>query len=87
MEQTGKQNKDSKPMSQFKNLVFEGGGVKGIAYSGALQVLEQQNIMSDIKRVAGTSAGAITAALVALGANGKDVAEIVGRHQIPGIHG
>jgi NTE family protein len=65
-------------MSQFKNLVFEGGGVKGIAYSGALQVLEQQNIMPDIKRVAGTSAGAITAALVALGANSKDVAEIVG---------
>ena len=45
-------------MSQFKNLVFEGGGVKGIAYAGALQVLEQQTIMPDIKRVAGTSAGA-----------------------------
>lgn len=65
-------------MSQFKNLVFEGGGVKGIAYAGALQVLQQQNILSGIKRVAGTSAGAITAALVALGANAKDVEEIVG---------
>ena len=65
-------------MSQFKNLVFEGGGVKGIAYAGALQVLEQQNILPDIKRVAGTSAGAITAALVALGATAKDVEEIVG---------
>ena len=45
-------------MLQFKNLVFEGGGVKGIAYAGALQVLETQNGMPDIKRVAGTSAGA-----------------------------
>lgn len=70
-------------MSQFKNLVFEGGGVKGIAYSGALQVLEsppnnQASVMPDIKRVAGTSAGAISAALVALGATSKDVENIVG---------
>ena len=65
-------------MSQFKNLVFEGGGVKGIAYAGALEVLEAQKILAEIQRVAGTSAGAITAALVALGASSKDVAEIVG---------
>src|SRR5215510_11726969 len=65
-------------MSQFRNLVFEGGGVKGIAYAGALEVLEQQNIMPDIKRVAGTSAGAITATLVALGADSAKVASIVG---------
>jgi NTE family protein len=25
----------------FKNLVFEGGGVKGIAYVGALEVLDE----------------------------------------------
>jgi len=65
-------------MSQFKNLIFEGGGVKGIAYAGALRVLEQQNIVSDIKRAAGTSAGAITAALIALGAASQDVQKIVG---------
>ncbi len=65
-------------MSQFKNLVFEGGGVKGIAYAGALQVLEAQGIIPEIQRVAGTSAGAITAALVALGASSQDVFNIVG---------
>jgi len=65
-------------MPQFKNLVFEGGGVKGIAYAGALQILEQQKILPDIRRVAGTSAGAISAVLVALGANSQDVEEIVG---------
>jgi NTE family protein len=65
-------------MSQFRNLVFEGGGVKGIAYAGALEILESQKVVADIRRVAGTSAGAITAALVALGATSKDVAEIVG---------
>ncbi len=50
----------------FRNLVFEGGGVKGIAYIGALQKMEQRGILTGIRRVGGTSAGAITAVLVAL---------------------
>lgn len=50
----------------FRNLVFEGGGVKGTAYAGALEVLDQQGILPKIDHVAGTSAGAITALLVAL---------------------
>lgn len=50
----------------FTNVVFEGGGVKGIAYGGALEVLEQQEILPQVDHVAGTSAGAITATLVAL---------------------
>jgi NTE family protein len=51
----------------FKNLIFEGGGVKGIAYLGALEVLEAKGILAKIKRVGGTSAGAINAGLLALG--------------------
>ena len=50
----------------FRNLVIEGGGVKGIAYAGAFEVLEQQGILEQVGPVAGTSAGAITATLVAL---------------------
>lgn len=65
-------------ISQFRNLVFEGGGVKGIAYAGAIQVLETQGILPNVSRVAGTSAGAITATLLALGAGSKDIASIVG---------
>ena len=61
----------------FRNLVFEGGGVKGIAYGGALHELEQRGILSDIKRVAGTSAGAITAVLLAVGYTHKEVSDIV----------
>ena len=52
---------------QFRNLIFEGGGVKGIAYVGAMQVLERESILPNIQRVGGTSAGAINATLVALG--------------------
>ena len=50
----------------FKNLVFEGGGVKGIAYAGAMEVLGKFNIPQNIKRVGGTSAGAINAILFGL---------------------
>ncbi len=42
----------------FRNLVFEGGGVNGIAYLGALEVLEERGILTDIERIGGTSAGA-----------------------------
>jgi NTE family protein len=51
----------------FRNLVFEGGGVKGIAYVGALRQLEARGIMEEIRRVGGTSAGAINAVMLSLG--------------------
>ncbi|MFL5764189.1 MAG: patatin-like phospholipase family protein [Bacteroidia bacterium] len=61
----------------FKNLVFEGGGVKGIAYGGALEVLNSMNIIPGIQRVAGTSAGAINATLLALGYTSDEVSKII----------
>lgn len=36
----------------YTNLVFQGGGVKGIAYAGALQVLESRSILDQIEKVA-----------------------------------
>jgi NTE family protein len=61
----------------FTNLVFQGGGVKGIAYAGALGVIEEAGIRPRITRVAGTSAGAITAALVALGYTAAELTSIM----------
>lgn len=51
----------------FRNLIFEGGGVKGMAYVGAMEVIQEKGILPNIKRVGGTSAGAINATLFALG--------------------
>ncbi len=48
-------------LDHIRNLVFEGGGVKGIAYVGALQVLEEEGVLKNVKRFCGTSAGSITA--------------------------
>jgi NTE family protein len=47
------------------DLVLSGGGVKGIAHVGALSALEEHGY--EFRRVAGTSAGAIVAALAAAG--------------------
>src|SRR5215210_3318418 len=60
---------DAKPQPgrSFSNLVLEGGGVKGVAYPGAVQVLQGEEILPKIDKVAGTSAGSIAAALIALG--------------------
>lgn len=50
----------------IRNLVFKGGGVLGIAYAGAVEVLEEKQILKQVTRVAGTSSGAIAAALLSL---------------------
>jgi NTE family protein len=47
------------------DLVFEGGGAKGAAFAGALEELEW--LGHSVRRVIGTSAGAVTAMLLAAG--------------------
>ncbi|WP_028390142.1 patatin-like phospholipase family protein [Bacillus cihuensis] len=47
------------------DAVFEGGGIRGIAFIGAIQAMEEENV--EWERLAGTSAGAVIAALVASG--------------------
>lgn len=58
------------------NLVFQGGGVKGIAYAGALAALERRGLLASVRGVAGASAGAFTAMLVAAGCDAAAVARI-----------
>ena len=66
-------------VENFKNLVFEGGGVRGIAYGGALEVLDRMGILPKVSRVAGTSAGAINATLLALGTTSAQVSELIAK--------
>ncbi|MFC7394250.1 patatin-like phospholipase family protein [Scopulibacillus cellulosilyticus] len=51
--------------------VFSGGGVKGFAFVGALEVIEQAGFR--FRRLAGTSAGSIIAALLAAGYTSKEI--------------
>jgi NTE family protein len=60
---------------RFADLVFEGGGVKGIGLAGAYAALEGRGFAH--KGVAGTSAGAIAAALIAAGYSSKELGQIL----------
>ena len=57
------------------DLVFEGGGVKGIGLLGAYAALEEHHFQP--QNVAGTSAGAIIAALVAAGYSASEIHDVI----------
>ncbi|HSC52729.1 MAG TPA: patatin-like phospholipase family protein [Phnomibacter sp.] len=51
----------------IKNLAIKGGGVRGVAYVGAIRELDKANLLAPIERVAGTSAGALMACMICAG--------------------
>ncbi len=56
-------------------LVLSGGGTKGLAHIGVLEVLERENI--PIAAIVGTSMGAVIGGLYASGYNAKEMREII----------
>ncbi|MDZ4822139.1 MAG: patatin-like phospholipase family protein [Flavobacteriales bacterium] len=62
---------------QIENLVFKGAGIRGIAYCGALQELKELGLTAGLRRVAGTSSGAITACLLALGYTPQEIFTLI----------
>jgi NTE family protein len=59
--------------AQYTNLVLEGGGMKGLAYAGAFEVLDSLGMSDSIVQVAGTSSGAMNGMMYALGYSGKEI--------------
>ncbi|MGZ3853184.1 MAG: patatin-like phospholipase family protein [Flavisolibacter sp.] len=68
---------DTLAQTTIRNLVFEGAGIRGIAYAGAIKELEQRNILKDVQRVGGTSSGAIVALLLSIGYTSNEISAIV----------
>ena len=62
--------------SQYTNLALEGGGMKGLAYSGAFEVLDSIGITQHIERVGGTSSGAMNGLLISIGYTGKEITNL-----------
>ncbi|MDF1781667.1 MAG: patatin-like phospholipase family protein [Alcanivoracaceae bacterium] len=67
-------------------LSMEGGGGKGVTYLGAVRALEQLNVLpidinrpgqNQIKGISGSSAGAITALMLAMGLNSTELERIL----------
>lgn len=61
----------------IKNMVFEGAGIRGIAYAGVLIEFESAGLLDSLKNVGGTSAGGIIALALALGYSGTEIADII----------
>lgn len=61
---------------KIANLVLAGGGMKGQGYVGVVKTLENTGIRKDLKHIAGTSAGALTAACLATGMKAGDYAAL-----------
>jgi NTE family protein len=58
-------------------LIMSGGGAKGVAYTGVLKYLEEQNKLDNIKNYAGASAGAIFSLIFYLGYNYEETQEVL----------
>lgn len=67
------------PVDSIRYIAFEGGGGKGLAYFGAIRVLERDDVKllplnsSDVWGLSGASAGAITAFFLSVGMTGDDI--------------
>jgi NTE family protein len=61
----------------IKNLVFEGAGLRGIAYCGAIKELESRKLIAGVEKVGGTSAGAVTALCISLGYTSDEIAQLL----------
>lgn len=57
------------------DAVFEGGGARGIAFVGAIKAMEEEQV--EWQRIAGTSAGAVIAALLASGYKSYEIRKLL----------
>ena len=61
------------------DAVFEGGGVKGIAFAGAIAAAERDAGVQEWVNVAGTSAGSIVAALLVAGYDAAGIQQLLSK--------
>ncbi len=59
----------------IKYLSCQGGGMKGIGYVGAIRELDDLGVLSQLKEVAGSSAGGMIAVMVAIGCTADELGE------------
>lgn len=60
----------------IKNIVFSGGGFKGLTYIGVIKALEKYNLLKNIEIYCGTSVGAIFAILLYINMSYEEIYKI-----------
>ena len=63
--------------NQIENIIFEGGGIRGICFAGSLQKLDEMHILPQIQNIAGTSAGAFIAMTLAIGYTPSEIQTVL----------
>ncbi len=63
--------------TDIRNLAFSGGGTKGLMYTGAYEALDETGVLKDVEEIAGSSAGALIATLIACGVEAKFLTSIL----------
>jgi NTE family protein len=67
--------------------VFSGGGAKGVMYSGVHQALSESKVLNGLKVVAGSSAGAMSAAFIAAGVSTNESQKFLENNNIKALLG
>ena len=55
------------PFLPPRRLIFSGGGIRVVSYLGALQVIQEKNLLHQVREFCGISAGALVSLMLALG--------------------
>lgn len=71
----------------FKCAAFSGGGAKGNIYSGVHEAMVDSGVLEGLEAVAGSSAGAITAAVIATGISTEDFKRLSQETNLPNLLG
>lgn len=61
----------------IKNIVISGGGTKGICFLGALSLLDEKKLLSNVNTYIGTSVGAIISTLLAIGYTPDNIMQFI----------
>ena len=76
-----------KEAPEIENLVLRGGSAEGVGYPPALVELAKHDSMIGVKQVVGTSAGALTAALLAAGLSAEQFKKVSDAHDMASLKG
>lgn len=68
---------DAYARENLHHLVFEGGGMRALAFGGVMKLMEEHDLMKYVQKLAGSSAGAIFAAGIAVGYSAQEMIEIM----------
>lgn len=66
-----------KSLDEFDCLVISGGGIRGIAICGTLDLCEEHDCLINIKTYIGTSIGAMIACMLAIGFKSKELYDLM----------